>query len=94
MATQTFVGRPLARDPWVPPPLPIQHTPANEPPPEPTLRTEDSPVIDRTTKVDPPPVPHFERTYDISSYPPAPDPGEAIPSPPQTRVQHQWGAPP
>lgn len=79
------VRRPPARPrPMGPPPLPIQHTPANEPPQEPALRTEDSPVIDRTTKVDPPPVPHFERTYELSSYPSAPDPGEAIPSPPQT----------
>ena len=89
------VRRPPARSrPMGPPPLPIQHTPANEPPPEPTLRTEDSPVIDRTTKVDPPPVPHFERTYDISSYPPAPDPGEAIPSPPQTPSTAPVGAAP
>lgn len=77
------VRRPPARSrPMGPPTLPIQHAQANEPPQEPTLRTEDSPVIDRTT-ADPPPVPHFERTYDIS-YPSAPDPGEAIPSPPQT----------
>jgi hypothetical protein len=66
-----------------PPPLPIQHSQANESPQEPALRTEDPPVIDRTTKPDPTPVPHFERAYDIS-YPSAPDPGEAIPSPPQT----------
>ena len=77
------VRRPPARSrPMGPPSLPIQHAQANEPPQEPVLRTEDSPVIDRTA-ADPPPVPHFERTYDIS-YPSAPDPGEAIPSPPQT----------
>ena len=79
------VRRPPARPrPMGPPPLPIQHTQASDPPQEPALRPEDPPVIDRTAKADPPPVPHFERTYDISSYPPAPDPGEAIPSPPQT----------
>jgi hypothetical protein len=65
-----------------PPSLPLQHAPASEPPQEPALRAEDSPVLDRAT-ADPPPVTHFERTYDIP-YPSAPDPGEAMPSPPQT----------
>jgi len=79
------VRRPPARPrPMGPPSLPIQHTQATEPPQEPAMRTEDTPVIDRNIKPDPPPVPHFERTYDIPSYPSAPDPGEAIPSPPQT----------
>jgi hypothetical protein len=65
-----------------PPALPLQHAQANEPPQETPIRTEDSPVLDRAT-ADPPPVTHFERTYDIS-YSSAPDPGEAMPSPPQT----------
>jgi len=65
-----------------PPALPLQHTQPNEAPQETPIRTEDSPVLDRAT-ADPPPVTHFERTYDIS-YSSAPDPGEAMPSPPQT----------
>jgi hypothetical protein len=65
-----------------PPTLPLQHSQATaEPQQETTLRGEDSPVLDRATAD--PPVPHFERQYDIP-YPPAPDPGETIPSPPQT----------
>ena len=66
-----------------PPALPLQHTQANtEPQQEPALRGEESPVLERAT-ADPPPVPHFERSYDLP-YPSAPDPGEGIPSPPQT----------
>ena|SRR6266850_2731500 len=77
------VRRPPARArPMGPPSLPLQHAQASEPPQEPALRTEDSPVLERAT-ADPPPVTHFERTYDIP-YSSAPDPGEAIPSPPQT----------
>jgi hypothetical protein len=65
-----------------PPTLPLQHSqPSAEPQQEAGLRGEDSPVLDRSTAD--PPVAHFERQYDLP-YPPAPDPGEAIPSPPQT----------
>ena len=68
--------------PMRPPTLPLQHTQASEPPQEPTLPTEDSPVLDRATAD--PTVTHFERIpYDLQ-YPSAPDPGEAILSPPQT----------
>jgi hypothetical protein len=63
-----------------PPTLPLQHTQAStEPQQDPA---QESPVLERAT-ADPPPVPHFERTYDLP-YSSAPDPGEAIPSPPQT----------
>lgn len=78
------VRRPPARPrPMGPPTLPLQHPQASaEPQQEPALRGEESPVLERST-ADPPPVPHFERTYDLP-YTSAPDPGEAIPSPPQT----------
>ena len=63
------LSTPTRAQPMGPPPLSIQHAQANEPPQEPALRTDVFPTSNGRT---------------INSYSSAPDPGEAIASPPQT----------